>query len=209
MKSTFNKKATAWALAGAMSLAVAGAATTAFADTDEPANTPTATERANAYLQATQKELRSAGISVSSIDPAGTRGAVDYYALRGERDHCILSAPSDGPAGISTALSCAPNDSTRPLGLPIFGAGSRTVGYAFWTEGGTLSATASDTGAPLKTTGGPLLSFVELSSPSQGISGTWTRRGGEEVTLSVQSADETERQARALLDAKRAELDGK
>lgn len=199
MKNTISRKASVWALAGTTSLVGAVAATAAIADGEDPARSISAVERADAYLQTTQKELRSTGISVSGIELAATRDGVDYYALRGDKDHCILAAPSGKPAGASDALACAPNGSAKPLGLPITGAESRPVGYAFWTDGGSLSATASDSGAPLKVTAGQPISFVALEAPGQGLNGTWNPRSGEQATFSIASAAETERELQALV----------
>lgn len=195
MKKMVTKKASAWVLAGAMSLAAAGGATVALADNERSAPATGIEERASSYLQATQKELASTGISVSRIDLAAIRDGVDYFALRGDRDHCILAAKGSSPAGASDALACAPNDTARPLGLPITGADFRAVGYVFWTDGGALSATGGDSDEPLKVTPAELVSVVELSSPDQALSVTWVPRVGERVTFPVQSAAEMEREA--------------
>jgi hypothetical protein len=202
MRKILSKKASAWALAGTASLVAAVAATAAIADSEDPVPTISAAERADTYLQTTQKELSSTGISVSSIALAATRDGVDYYALRGDKDHCILAASSGKPAGASDSLACAPNDSARPLGLPITGTESHPVGYAFWTDGGSLSANASDSGAPLKVTATQPISVVDLDAPGQGINGTWIPRSGEKATLSIKS----ERELEALAEKRVAAL---
>jgi hypothetical protein len=192
MKSMLSKKTSAWVLAGTALLVAAVAATAAIADNEDLVPTISAAERADTYLQTAQKELNSTGIFVSSIDLAATRDGADYYALRGDKDHCILAASSGTPAGASNSLACAPNDSARPLGLPITGTESRLVGYAFWTDGGSLSANASDSGAPLKVTATQPISFVGLDAPGQGINATWIPRSGEQATLSIKSQGELE-----------------
>jgi hypothetical protein len=198
-----GKKTAAWALAGTVSLVAAVAATAAIAGSEDPVPTISAAERADTYLQTARKELSSAGVSVSSIDLAATRDGVDYYALRGDKDHCILAASSGTPAAAGDSLACAPNDSARPLGLPITGPGSRAVGYAFWTDGGSLSANASDSGAPLKVTATRPVSFVDLDAPGQAINGTWMPRSGEKATLSIKSERELETFARERVAAVR------
>jgi len=198
-----SKKASAWALAATASLVAAVAATAAIADSEDPVRTISAAERAHTYLQTTQQELSSTGIAVSSIDLAATRDGVDYYGLRGDKDHCILAASSTKPASASGSLACAPNDSARPLGLPITGTESRPVAYAFWTDGGSLSATASDSGAPLKVAATQPISFVDLDSPGQGINGTWIPRSGEKATLSIKSAADAERELQKRVAALR------
>jgi len=194
MKKILSRKASAWALAATASLVAAVGATAAIADSEDPVRTISAAERADTYLQTTQKELSSTGIAVSSIDLVATRDGVDYYGLRGGKDHCMLAASSGKPAGANGSLACAPNDSARPLGLPITGTKSRPVAYAFWTDGGSLSATASDSGAPLKVAATQPISFVDLDAPGQGINGTWIPRSGEKATLSIKSAAEAERE---------------
>ncbi len=160
-------------------------------------------ERADTYLQTAQKELGSTGIAVSRIDLAATRYGVDYYALRGDKDHCILAASSDKPAAASDSLACAPNESAKPLGLPITGTESRPVGYAFWTDGGSLSANASDTGRPLKVTATQPVTLVDLNAPGQGINATWAPLSGKKATLSIKSAHELEMLAEKRLAALR------
>jgi hypothetical protein len=203
MKQMLSKKTSAWVLAGTASLVAAVAATAAIADSEDPVPATSAADRANTYLQTTQKELSSTGIAVSSIDLAATRDGVDYYALRGEKDHCILVTASGKQPGASDSLACAPNDSAKPLGLPITGTDSRAVGYAFWTEGGSLSANASDSGAPLEVTATQTISVVDLDAPGQGVNGTWTPRSGAKATISIKSAAELETLAEKRIAALR------
>lgn len=194
-----NKKTSVWVLAGVAPLVAAAATAAAFAAGEDPTPPVSAAERASTYLQASQKELSSAGIAVSSIELATTRYGVDYYALRGTKDHCILAAASGKPAGSSDGLACAPNGSAKPLGLPITGADSPAVGYAFWTEGGSLSANSSDSGAPLQVSVTQPVSVVELATPGQGFEVTWVPDSGEKATYSVKSAAEIQRELDAIV----------
>lgn len=200
MRYLLSKKTSLWLLAGVAPLVAAAAAFAAGEDSTPSSGGAGAAERANTYLQASQKELRSAGIAVSSIELATTRDGVDYYALRGTEDHCILAAASGKPAGSSGGLACAPNDSDKPLGLPITGPDSRAVGYAFWTERGSLSATASDSGARLRVSVTQPVSVVELAAPGQGFDVTWIPRSGERTTYSVKSAAEIQRELDAIVE---------
>lgn len=202
-----SKKTSVWLLAGVAPLVVAAAALAAGEDST-PAVGVGAAERASTYLQASQMELSSAGIAVSSIELAATRDGMDYYALRGAKDHCILAAASGKPAESSDGLACAPNDSAKPLGLPITGADSRAVGYVFWTEGGSLSADASDSGAPLQVTVTQPVSVVELATPGQGFDATWVPRSGEQTTISVKSAAEIQRELDAIVEQHQAAAPG-
>lgn len=199
MRHLLSKKTSVWLLAGVAPLVAAAAAFAAGEDSTPSAGVG-ATERAGAYLQASQKELRSADIAVSSIELVTTRDGVEYYALRGTEDHCILAAASGKSAASGGGLACAPNDSDKPLGLSITGADSRAVGYAFWTERGSLSANASDSGAPLRVTVTQPVSVVELATPGQGFDVTWVPRSGEQATFTVASAAEIQRELRAVAE---------
>lgn len=207
MRYLLSKKTSLWLLAGVAPLVAAAAAFAAGEDSTASGGAGAA-ERANTYLQASQKELRSAGIDVSSIELATTGDGMDYYALRGAKDHCILAAASGKRAGSSGGLACAPNDSAKPLGLPITDADSRAVGYAFWTEGGSLSATASDSGAPLQVSVTQPVSVVELAAPGQGFDVTWIPRSGERTTYSVKSAAEIQRELDAIVEQRDAAAPG-
>ncbi len=201
MKQRMLSKTSAVLLAGAATVGVAVAASAAIADSEDPVPAAGAVARADSYLRAAQGSLRSSGISVSGIELAATRNGVDYFALRGEKDHCILVASSVERAGAVNALGCAPNDSSRPLGVPVSAAGDRPVAYAFWTEGGSLSASTGDPGAPLQVAPAQPISVVDLEAPGQGFDVTWRPDSGEQVTIPVPSAAEMEQDARQRFDA--------
>lgn len=166
--------------------------------------------RADAYLQATSRELESTHLSVDRIraelaidgrevDEIRRELVIDgreAYALEGPAGRCILIAGIGQPAGKSESIGCQPSNETKPLGTSIaLRSGEGTV-HLVWTGPSPQAVSAQAGGRRLATRSGPTILAVSRPDPDAAGTVTWTT-AGQPKSVNLISARELDPRRRA------------
>lgn len=181
----------------AVSSAVAGGSF-AVANGASGEDSPASASRADAYLEATARELHGSGLSVDRIRREVVIDDHEVYALEGPGTRCILVAGTSQPAGKSQSLGCQPSDETKALGSGFEREAGKGVVDLVWTSQAATAVSARAGGQDLATQSGSTVLAVIRPDANAGGTVTWTA-AGQSHSVDLISAQELDVRRRAAM----------